>query len=261
MIYVMSDIHGNRRRFDSIMEQIGLQPEDHLYVLGDVIDRHPHGIDILLQLMDMPNVTMLLGNHEHMMLNSYDPLDKLDRYWRQEFINLWLQNGGYETIEAFGKLDESSRSRVLSYLQSLPVKKTIVAGHKRYYLVHATPIEMYDPTQLNQFKTDTEYAVWNRLHHDTKLPRGSIVVFGHTPTDYYVEEVEAEEYYKLGIWVTPKRKPGLMSIWRGDHRICIDCGSGYPDEFDKSWGAMGRLACLRLDDGKEFYSLEHFEQD
>jgi len=28
MIYVMSDIHGHRRRFDSVMKQINLQPED-----------------------------------------------------------------------------------------------------------------------------------------------------------------------------------------------------------------------------------------
>ena len=34
MHYVLSDVHGNRQRFDSIMEQIALQPEDTLYVLG-----------------------------------------------------------------------------------------------------------------------------------------------------------------------------------------------------------------------------------
>ena len=28
MIYVMSDIHGQKRRFDSVMKQINLQPED-----------------------------------------------------------------------------------------------------------------------------------------------------------------------------------------------------------------------------------------
>ena len=47
MIYVMSDIHGQKRRFDSVMKQINLQPEDTLYVLGDVIDRNPDGIKIL----------------------------------------------------------------------------------------------------------------------------------------------------------------------------------------------------------------------
>ena len=52
MIYVMSDIHGNMRRFHSVMEQINLQPEDTLYILGDVIDRHPDGIRILRKIMD-----------------------------------------------------------------------------------------------------------------------------------------------------------------------------------------------------------------
>ena len=47
MIYVMSDIHGQKRRFDSVMKQINLQPEDTLYVLGDVIDRNPDGIKLL----------------------------------------------------------------------------------------------------------------------------------------------------------------------------------------------------------------------
>lgn len=44
MIYVMSDIHGQKRRFDSVMKQINLQPDDTLYILGDVIDRNPDGI-------------------------------------------------------------------------------------------------------------------------------------------------------------------------------------------------------------------------
>ena len=76
MIYVMSDIHGNAIRFNSIMAQIDLQPEDTLYVLGDVIDRYPDGIRILRLLMSMPNVKMILGNHEYMMLNVMDRLDE-----------------------------------------------------------------------------------------------------------------------------------------------------------------------------------------
>lgn len=41
MLYVMADIHGHEGRFDSILKQIDLQPEDTLYILGDVIDRSP----------------------------------------------------------------------------------------------------------------------------------------------------------------------------------------------------------------------------
>ena len=37
MIYVMSDIHGNSERFNSVMEQINLQPEDTLNVIITVV--------------------------------------------------------------------------------------------------------------------------------------------------------------------------------------------------------------------------------
>lgn len=70
MTYVLSDIHGQMRRFQSVMKQINLQPEDTLYVLGDVIDHYPDGIKILCRLMAMPNVKLLLCNHELMSLRN-----------------------------------------------------------------------------------------------------------------------------------------------------------------------------------------------
>ena len=39
-----------------------------------------------------------------------------------------------------------------------------------------------------------------------------------------------------------------MAVWLGKQKIAIDCGSGC------EYG--GRLACLRLDDMKVFYSEE-----
>ena len=78
MIYVLSDIHGNTERYNSIMQQINLQESDTLYVLGDVIDRYPDGIKILREIMKKANTKMLLGNHEYMMLNAIDSEYKLD---------------------------------------------------------------------------------------------------------------------------------------------------------------------------------------
>lgn len=70
MTYVMSDIHGDLDRFRSVMDQIHLKADDHLYVLGDVIDGYPYGLDVLYELRDMPNATVLLGNHEKMCYDS-----------------------------------------------------------------------------------------------------------------------------------------------------------------------------------------------
>lgn len=70
MIYVMSDIHGCDARYRDILKQIKLKAEDHLYILGDVIDRGPNGLGILRDIMKKDNTTLLLGNHEHMMLEA-----------------------------------------------------------------------------------------------------------------------------------------------------------------------------------------------
>ena len=47
-----------------------------------------------------------------------------------------------------------------------------------------------------------------------------------------------------------------MQIWYGSHMIGIDCGSSYPENGSTENGCSGRLACLRLDDMKEFYSVD-----
>ena len=94
MIYVMSDIHGNSRRFNSVLRQINLQPEDTLYVLGDVIDRHQDGIKLLRVIMHMENAKMLIGNHEHMMLAVTVPQYDSNKDTEERRLRIWYNNGG-----------------------------------------------------------------------------------------------------------------------------------------------------------------------
>ena len=43
MVYCMSDIHGEIERFHQMLNLIELRSDDHLYIIGDVIDRYPGG--------------------------------------------------------------------------------------------------------------------------------------------------------------------------------------------------------------------------
>ena len=45
MIYCMSDIHGELDRFKAMLDLINFSSDDTLYIIGDVIDRHPGGVD------------------------------------------------------------------------------------------------------------------------------------------------------------------------------------------------------------------------
>lgn len=68
MQYVMSDIHGCRDSFYRLLSQIGFGDGDALYILGDVLDRGPDGVRLLLELERLAGVTLLRGNHEHTAL-------------------------------------------------------------------------------------------------------------------------------------------------------------------------------------------------
>lgn len=67
----MSDIHGDKKRFESVLSQIKLKSADRLYILGDVIDRFPDGIELIQRIRKMKNARLLLDNHEYMMLDAY----------------------------------------------------------------------------------------------------------------------------------------------------------------------------------------------
>ena len=65
--YVCSDIHGQYELYARMFEEIQFTDNDHLYIIGDMIDRGPDGIRILQDAASRPNITCLIGNHEHMM--------------------------------------------------------------------------------------------------------------------------------------------------------------------------------------------------
>ena len=243
MIYVMSDIHGNSIRFNSIMEQIDLKPEDTLYVLGDIIDRYPYGIRILRLLMSMPNVKMLLGNHEYMMLNVLDRLDK-DNPEYPHALRLWYRNGGDITHEYIKHIRKSVRKEVFDYLHSLPLNIDIEVNGQSYILVHGGSIAAYHNYRY-RYDSQVEYAVWNRINYNAPDVEGKTIIFGHTPTSEY------QHNNPLEIWRSPS-----------GGKIGIDCGCGFPHHLSQGrHPAYGRLACLRLDDMKVFYSEEDIPEE
>lgn len=213
LTYCISDIHGEYNRYLAMLELIDFSDTDTLYVLGDVIDRGDDGVDILLDIMGRSNVKMLMGNHEYMCLATLGPQSELGA--RQ----LWRQNGGSPTYYAlmFEKTKEE-RMKVIQFIQNLPDHFDIEVAGKMFHLVHGYPADnWYD-------------RIWKRPKRVDELPMsGTTVIIGHTPTVFLTGD---------------DGKP--FRIWHGNGIIDIDCGCGKKTE-------NRRLACLRLDDMREFY--------
>ena len=212
--YVISDIHGAADRFQKMLEMIRFCDRDTLYILGDVIDRGPGGVEVLRQIMETPNMHMILGNHEHMCLQYYSTHATMADICR------WNRNGNDPTVEALDRLKPKQREELLSFLSGLPAYIDVTVDEKRFYLVHGFP-----------GRTDYD-RIWSRPDPETENPyRDRTVIVGHTPVAFLKKDAGPEE---------------PMEIFHAPGFIDIDCGCGHHAEGR-------RLACLRLEDMKEFY--------
>lgn len=236
MIYVMSDIHGNLRRFNSVMEQINLQPEDTLYILGDVVDRYSGAIPILQQLMVMPNVKMVLGNHEYMMLRAlghpYDSYRQMTPELIAKTLRGWQVCGGEATYRHWLQLQNSHQEEIIQYLHSLPVSYDLELNGIHYTLAHAAPPQEFEYFR-RRYPSPTYFAIWKPWRICDEQHGDYTFIHGHISTDHY-------------------QTNDPLEIFQLPDRIAIDCGSGFPELR----GFGGRLACLRLDDMTAFYSKE-----
>lgn len=192
MIYCISDIHGEYDRYKAMLEHIGFSNTDTLYIIGDVIDRRPRGIDILLDIMERPNVHMTLGNHEQMCLD--------DLYWHEpDARQIWHQNGGRFTRRDLLYRRPEVRAKVLQFMRGLPSELDIEVSGRKFKLVHGFPApEEYD-------------CIWLRPEPSAPAPiPGVTVIVGHTPT-VLLNGDDGEPF----------------RIWHGDGVVDIDCGCGH----------------------------------
>lgn len=236
MIYVMSDIHGNKKRFESVLSQINLKSTDRLYILGDVIDRFPDGIELLQRIRQMKNARLLLGNHEYMMLNAYAEQFgyRYPSFTPREAWGHWNNNHCSDTVRGFEQLSKAEQKDLYEYLLHRKRYLYVTVGGQKYLLVHGSSPRGYTGERRLTYESLTEYVVWVRCPDSFTPDDGSIMIFGHTPTAYY-------------------QNKDPMTIWHGNNIVGIDCGAGFTS---KNVGVGCRLACLRLDDMKEFYSEE-----
>ena len=235
MTYVSSDLHGfPADDFWRLLDSAGFSDSDELIVLGDVIDRNGDGGIALMRRMAMEaNITLILGNHEAMLLScsflfdtiTDESIARLDDT-RVRLLSTWLNNGAEPTIASLRKLfheDRESAQALVEYIGDAPLYADLRAGGRRYVLTHAgighfsprRPLADYDPADFIDGRCD-----YGRRYFPDR-----VLVTGHTPTLHIDPAYEGR-------------------IWRGRGHIALDCGAGF--------GLP--LGCLRLEDMREFYA-------
>lgn len=231
MIYVTSDLHGYPlEKFKALLEKAGFSDNDFCFVLGDVIDRGPDGIELLKWLMMQQNIELIMGNHEAMLLacsflfdtitdESLDNLNETD----MAAFNTWVYNGGRETLKQLSECDDETISQILDYLKDAPLYDSVRVNERDFLLVHSG-LGKFDPKKKIEDYTADE-LIWTRPKLTRAYFEDMTTIFGHTPTHFYGAE------YRDRAVITP--------TW-----IDIDTGAAYG----------GSPMLLRLDDMKEFYA-------
>ncbi|MCR4652467.1 MAG: metallophosphoesterase [Eubacterium sp.] len=240
MYYVCSDLHGQYKKYKELLKKINFKDNDEMYIIGDVVDRGPEPLPLLLDILSRPNVHMLIGNHEAMMLKAYEN--------KSNFTH-WYINGGEVTHKQFQLLPQQSKEFLLDKIRNLPlVIPNLTVGDKKYYLAHACHTLYYIQQPLlykDSGEHNAKHVLWNRMYQnpDTDIieklfgwyydlyPNTTFLI-GHTP-------VMICNYGRI------EDDRGYISSCMNGRVINLDCGC--------SSKKAATLGCLRLDDDKEFY--------
>jgi len=169
-LIAIGDIHGCFNQFYTlIFDEIKLNKEDQLVLLGDYIDRGGQSkevIDFIIQLLsDGFNVVPLKGNHEELLIQAYH---------HSENISKWILNGGQNTLDSFGIKEISDLP--IDYLQFFRNLKPYFSIQD-YLFVHAG----FNDAIPNPFE-DEYHMLWtcNRAYNNPLLSN-KIIIHGHCP--------------------------------------------------------------------------------
>lgn len=227
MTYVMSDINGHLEEFHQLLEKIDLREnKDVLYVLGDIVDYGPQPIELIQDLSLRVNVYPVAGDRDFTaarMLSGYEKMLKTGERsedFAEEMAD-WIRDGGCTTMEAYRQLDDDEREGILDYLTDMPLYEEVTAGGRDYLLLHRGIYDFTPNLELEELEPEDFFS--ESPDPTERYFEDKITIVGHTPTTE-AENVEAR-------------------IYHGDGIIFINCGLALG----------GRLGCLRLEDGAEFY--------
>ena len=227
MTYVVSDLHGCLDKFQRLLRQIRFSDTDVMYVLGDIVDYGEESMELLCDLSMRYNVIPIVGDHDFRALKLLRALDEMLRGGSPDpeilgEMTEWITDGGQKTMEGFKALDDDMKEGVLEYLSDMSLYEEVTVKGRKYLLVHAgiadfdpeTPLDDYMPEDFISEPLDVEREYFDNV----------TIIAGHIPT-YEIDEADRGQ------------------IFYGEGSIIIDCGAAFDEP----------LACLRLEDGKEFY--------
>jgi serine/threonine protein phosphatase 1 len=200
MLYAIGDIHGELDKLDELLDLLPLREGDRLIFLGDYVDRGRDAFGVVERLLEVQKewpCVFLLGNHESMFLNYLKWSDR--RYFGGDAFVL---NGGDQTLESYGFLDETDRKKYQLPKTHEDFLLSLKLYHREgdYLFVHAgIDRELLRERDVGYVlhRAKVEDMLWNRSTCELPHNMPVTIVYGHTPAEDF--EVRWNLPFSVGI--------------------------------------------------------------
>lgn len=235
--YITSDLHGDLKKFKLILKKIQFDyTVDHMYILGDVLDRGEQGIELLSlvrKFMDGNSMTLVKGNHE-LFAQMYIEKRLSKRKWKS-----W---GGAATVDKMDQMTEYEKEELYAFLKSLPYYCEIkLRNDKEAVLTHSGLHADYRVE--NEERVDIVASINKAVENDE---------FGYLVSDdlFYVPQNvirKLDKYLVVGHVPTIfAREDRSYEIIEKENYMCLDTGAGFPE-------MGGKMCAYRVEDGWRVY--------
>lgn len=188
---VISDIHGNLKDYEKLLEKVDYQPkEDRLILLGDLVEKGPENLKTLRKIMkqaeDGEELVVLMGNCDFVAKNflfSYrlDFIKEVLLNRKNSLIHEMIAEAGLPALDTETDMDDlaySLRQKYLPELSFLNDLPQVAESPKRIY-VHAGLLNEED------YAPDFRFVLTYPLFGETQQVFSKNVVAGHLPVTEY----------------------------------------------------------------------------
>ena len=216
MTYVISDINGNYQKFKELMDNVLINDSDTLYILGDTVDFGDEPMELIEDISMRSNVYAVAGARDYLAARMLYGFDKM------------LKGGGTPDASYISEMTEWVANGGQTTLDGF---RALDADAREGVLDYLTEMTLYEETVIKG-KT---YILMSRgianYDADTDLE-------DYEPEDFFADDAEAPQM-EDAIVVVGGEVTKSGKIERDGNVIRINCGA--------------KLACLCLENGKEFY--------
>lgn len=216
---IIGDVAGNYNTFRKLVAKM---PKGRIVCVGDIVDQGPNSVLMIRFCMNLKDrITVIMGNHEHMMLDYYYQKSN-PNYQPYYEIDTWLHQGGEATLNSLNKdwktdpIEKTITPAIVKWLEALPThlefQKLLITHAPLLEGVSLSEANIKGPGFLVDEQKSKETTIWNR--YEPGDYKGKRQIFGHNSSS--------------GVKVYTKDHPrGILdtSKIKEAYGICIDTSS------------------------------------